>query len=239
MKNKSKRFNIRGRKTVWSDLLAAALGIITLYLSLIIIQISKDSSLSNGDYIFYLAVISPLSIVIIYLLLRFLNKENYRDLNLKGGTFLSDLSATFILSIVIIAANIVSQPVLSEFLPDTDTGVRDLFLEMAENPGRFLLFVGPLVLLGAASEELMRVFLLSRLWRLWPSLPGKLISVLISACLFGFLHLSRGPVHVAWTTLFGLLMAFYYLRFGRVLPLISAHYLSNAIQVVVTVFAFS
>ena len=34
-------------------------------------------------------------------------------------------------------------------------------------------------------------------------------------------------------TIFGLIMAFYYLRFGRVVPLILAHYVTNALQVVV------
>ena len=219
------------------DSQAAALVTIILYLSMIIYLISKDSSLSNREYIFYLAVISPLFIVIIFSMMRFLIKESFLDLNLKRGTILSDLSATVLLSIVLLAANIVSQPVLSEFLPDTDTGVIDLFAEMSENPGKFLLFLGPLVMLGAASEELMRAFLLNHLWKTWPSLPGKLIAILISACLFGFLHLSRGPVHVAWTAIFGLLMAFYYLRFGRILPLILAHYLSNAIQVAVAVYS--
>ena len=128
---------------------------------------------------------------------------------------------------------------MSEILPDTDTGVGDLFLEMSGNPGRFIVFLVPLILLGAASEELMRAFLLSRFWKVWPSLPGKLEVVFISACLFGLLHLSRGPVHVVWAAIFGLLMAFYYLRFGRILPLILAHYITNAVQIVSTIFILS
>ena len=85
----------------------------------------------------------------------------------------------------------------------------------------------------AASEEVIRVFLLSRVWKAWPSTAGKFVTVIISACLFGFIHVYRGPVSVAWTAIFGLIMALYYLRFGRVVPLILAHYLTNAFQVVV------
>jgi len=36
-------------------------------------------------------------------------------------------------------------------------------------------------------------------------------------------------------SIFGLIMALYYLRFGRVAPLILAHYLTNALQVIVTI----
>jgi len=90
-----------------------------------------------------------------------------------------------------------------------------------------------LIPLGAASEEVIRVFLLSRLWKAWPSNTGKLVGVVISACLFGLVHLYQGPVSATWTAIFGLIMALYYLRFGRVLPLILAHYLTNALQVVV------
>jgi membrane protease YdiL (CAAX protease family) len=57
----------------------------------------------------------------------------------------------------------------------------------------------------------------------------------ISAALFGLIHLYQGPVRVASASVFGLLMAFYYLRFGRIVPLILAHYVTNAIQVIVFV----
>jgi len=239
MQNKAKESRLKVKRSASHDMLAAGIGVVTLYLGMIIHLISKGRPLSNSEYIFYLAVISPLTIAIIFLLQRFLIKEDCRDLNLKEGSLPSDLLATLILSMVLFVANIISQPVLSAILPDTDTGVRDLFLAMSENPVSFMVFLGPLVLLGAASEELMRAFLLSRFWNLWSSLPGKLAVVFVSAGLFGLLHLSRGPVHVVWATIYGLLMAFYYLRFGRILPLILAHYLTNAVQILITLSVVS
>lgn len=96
-----------------------------------------------------------------------------------------------------------------------------------------LLFVGPLVLLGAASEEVVRAFLLSRVWRVWPSSPGKLAAIVVSAGAFGLIHAYQGAVHVAWAILFGVIMALHYVRFGRVVPLVLAHYVTNALQIVV------
>jgi membrane protease YdiL (CAAX protease family) len=217
------------------QLLAAAIGVLPLYSGSIVYQLRREQPISIDGFIFYLAVISPLAIVIAFLLLRFLCRENYRDLNLKPGKLSSDLLAALILSLVILVANVGSNFVFSELLPNSfsSTSVKYLFIEVASNPGLLALFVGPLIFLGAASEELIRVFLLSRLWKAWPSSMGKSIAVIISACLFGLIHIYRGPVHIAWTAILGLIMALYYLRFGRVVPLILAHYVTNAIQVVV------
>jgi len=219
----------------WIQLLAVVLGVLPLYSTLIIFQLRRDQPFSLQVFILYLAVISPLTILIALLLLRFLCGENPRGLNLRSGKLSSDLLAALILSPVIIVANVVSTYFLSGLFPESasDTSVRDLFVELASNPGLLVLFVGLLIFLGAASEEVIRVFLLSRLWKVWPSTNGKLLAVAISACLFGLIHLYRGPVSVAWTAVFGLIMAFYYLRFGRIIPLILAHYSTNAFQVVV------
>jgi len=220
----------------WIQLSAVVLGVLPLYSSLIILQLRRDQPISVQGFILYLAVIAPLSIVIALLLLRFLCGENPRDLNLRPGKPSSDVLAALILCPVIIVANVISTYFLSELLPGSpsNTDITNLMAKLAGNPWLLVLFIGLLIFLGAASEEVIRVFLLSRLWKVWPSTRGRLAGVVISACLFGFIHLYRGPVSVAWTAVFGLIAALYYLRFGRVVPLILAHYLTNALQVVVS-----
>jgi membrane protease YdiL (CAAX protease family) len=218
----------------WTQLLAAALGVLPLYLGLVIVQLLTEQ-ISIQAFTLYLTVIAPLAIVTALLLLRFLCGETLRDLNRGPGKPATDLLAVLVLSLVIVIASVISTYFLSELLPDSrsDTSVKNLFRELAANPGLLVLFAGPLFFLGAASEELIRAFLLSRLWKVWPSTPAKLVAIVISACLFGLIHLYQGPIGAGWTAIFGLIMAFYYLRFGRVVPLIVAHYLTNALQVVV------
>ena len=237
--NQSSRHSDPIQVKTWFQLLAVIIGVLPLYSSLLIYQIQKGQPPSNQGFILYLAVISPLSIVIALMLLRFLCKESYSSLNLKPGKWYSDLLSTLILAIVILVTSIISQYFLSELLqpPTSDSNIRNLFKEMTSSPGLLFVFAGPLVFFGAASEELIRVFLLSRLWKVWPSTTTKLVFLVISACLFGLIHVYRGPIHVVWTTIFGLIMALYYLRFGRVFPLIFAHYLTNALQVIVVVLA--
>jgi membrane protease YdiL (CAAX protease family) len=130
---------------------------------------------------------------------------------------------------------VISTQLLSRLLPDSasNPSVRNLFSELARDPGLFVLFLAWLIPLGAASEELVRVFLLGRLWKVWASATGRLAGVAISACLFGLIHVYRGPTAVGWTAIYGLIAALYYFRFGRLVPLILAHYLTNALQVIV------
>lgn len=214
-----------------TQLLAVAIGVLPLYLGSILYQLRSDRPFSNQGFIFYLAVISLLAIVIALLLLRFLCGENYRDLNLKPGRLSSDLLAALILTSLILVVNVVSQYFLSDLLPVSvyNTSVKNLFVEMAGNPGSLVIFVGPLIFLGAASEELIRVFLLSRLWNNLRQVGRRGHS----ACLFGLIHVYRGPVHFVSAAIFGLIMALYYLRFGRVFPFILAHYFTNALQAIV------
>ena len=237
--NQSSRHSDPIQVKTWVQLLSVIIGVLPLYSSLLIYQIQKGQPPSNQGFILYLAVISPLSIVIALMLLRFLCKESYSSLNLKPGKWYSDLLSTLILAIVILVTSIISQYFLSELLPPStsDSNIRNLFKEMTSSPGLLFVFAGPLVFFGAASEELIRVFLLSRLWKVWPSTTTKLVFLVISACLFGLIHVYRGPIHVVWTTIFGLIMALYYLRFGRVFPLIFGHYLTNALQVIVVALA--
>jgi membrane protease YdiL (CAAX protease family) len=219
----------------WVQLTAALLGVVPLYSLTIVAQIRGGMEISLWGFTFYLAVIAPISIVIVLLLLRLLCGERPGGLNLKGGRLPSDLAATLILSLVIVVANVASTGLLAGLSRGSasNTSVRALFAELAGRPGLLALFLGLLMPLGAASEEVVRAFLLSRLWKVWTSTPGKLAAVAVSAGLFGLVHIYQGPVRSLSAGILGLIMALYYLRFGRVVPLILAHYLTNAIQVVV------
>lgn len=222
-----------------TQVLAVLLALLPLYSSVILYQLRRDQPFSIQVFAFYLAVIAPLAIVVVSLVLRFLCGQSLRELNLKPGKIPSDLLATLILSLVIVAANLVSTEILSGVLPEsaTSSGVRGLFGRLTADPRLLVLFIGPLIFLGAASEELVRAFLLSRLWGVWPSIAGKWVVVVISAGLFGLLHLYQGPVGIGRAGIFGLIMAIYYLRFGRVVPLIVAHYLTNVLGVIVFALA--
>jgi membrane protease YdiL (CAAX protease family) len=221
----------RWQGKTWAQVLAAVLGALPVYAILLILQYLSGQEITIQGFTLYLAVIAPLGIVIVWLLLRFLCGEKPRDLNLKPGKPSTDLLATLGFSVVVIVLSVVSTFLLSMLLPESsNTSVENLFAKLAGNPGMLALFAGPLFLVGAASEEVIRVFFLSRLWKAWPSLPARWVAIVISAGLFGLVHYYQGPVNAAWTAIFGLIAAVYYLRFGRAVPLILAHWLTNALQ---------
>ena len=99
---------------------------------------------------------------------------------------------------------------------------------------------GPGLLIGAGIyEELTRIFLLSRLWNLWNSRVWRWVTVILSAVLFGLMHLYQGPAGVVSTGISGLILAVYYLKFGRILPMIIAHYLHDAVQFIAAYLMYS
>lgn len=218
----------------WIQLLAVSLGPLPVYAVLFAMGLLSDEPYSPRDFILYSTAISAPIIIVLLLLLRYLCGEKPRELNLKPGRWTSDLLAAGILSVVTLAANIVSNGLLSELLPaPPNTSVVDLFGWLHQNPAMLALFLGVLLWIGVAQEELTRVFLLSRLWKAWQSPTIKWGSILLAASLFGVSHAWQGPARIVWTGIYGLIMGVYYLRFGRVAPMIISHYATNALQVVV------
>jgi membrane protease YdiL (CAAX protease family) len=147
----------------------------------------------------------------------------------------TDLLAAVMLAVVTLAANVLVNGLVGELLPTPpNTGVINLFRWLGQRPGMLALFLGVLWI-AVVQEELTRVFLLSRLRKVWPSMAARLGAVLLAAVLFGLAHSWQGPTRVVWTGIYGLILGLYYLRFGRVGPMIVSHYLTNALQVVVFV----
>jgi hypothetical protein len=114
-----------------------------------------------------------------------------------------------------------------------------LFSSIVHNPLLLAIWLGPVVWLGvAAFEELTRVFFLNRLWSVWSQPLIRWFILVLSACLFGLIHIYQGPASVVAITLQGLIYGWYYMRFGRVWPMIIGHALYDSFQVIQVVIAF-
>lgn len=101
---------------------------------------------------------------------------------------------------------------------------RKIASTLAANLQLLPVWFGPVVWLRAALyEEFSRVFLLSRLWQIWPNLTGRIAVVLVSATLFGLGHTYQGATGALGTAVIGMILGVHYMARGRVLPLIIAH----------------
>jgi membrane protease YdiL (CAAX protease family) len=220
------------QKATWVQLLAIAIGVLPSYILPVMAQLQSDQPLSVKDVSFYSIVLGGIMIVVILLLLRYLCDERIRDLNLREGKWWKDILVGIGLSALTLASLILlSNPINSMFPSEPQSGMGDFFNEMVENPWLFAMIMGPMLIIGASVfEELTRVFLLTRLWNISSKKEWKWMAVILSAVLFGLGHMYQGPAGVVLTGISGLIMAIYYLIFGRVAPMMVAHYLHDALQ---------
>ncbi len=221
------------QKAIWVQLLAIAIGVLPSYIPTIMVQLQNDQPLSVKDVLLYSTVLGGIMIIVMLLLLRYLCGERIRDLNQKEGKWWKDILVGIGLSALTLASLILlSNPISSMFPSEPQSGLEDFFSEMVRNPWVFALIMGPMLIIGAGVfEELTRVFLLTRLWNISSNKVWKWMAVILSAVLFGLIHIYQGPAGVIMTGISGLIMAIYYLYFGRVTAMMIAHYLHDAFQI--------
>jgi membrane protease YdiL (CAAX protease family) len=217
--------------------LAILLGVAPIYAMTIMIHLSTDELPALRDIFLYTTVVAGIMIVVMLLLLRYLCGERISGLNLKAGKWWKDVVGGVVLGMTTLGLHLLLQGPLNRMFPSEPvSGLGDFFNGLAENVWLFVLFVGPVLWIGVAGcEELTRIFLLSRLWKIWSADAWRWSTVVLSAVLFGLGHLYQGTAGMVDTGITGLLLAVYYLVFGRVWPLIIAHYLHDAIQIVLLV----
>lgn len=182
-------------------------------------------------------------VVLVLLVYRFVCGEPVSNLNLKPGKWQADVLAGVVLAALFLGLFVLQQFIQSTWFPHTagppPKELVTLFSGIAHNPLLLAVWLGPVAWLGVATfEELTRAFMLNRLWTLWPQPLGRWLVILASATLFGLVHIYQGPVSAAVIALLGLLYAWYYLRYGRIWPMIIGHALYDSVQVIQVVIAF-
>ncbi len=101
-----------------------------------------------------------------------------------------------------------------------------------------LLWLGPVVWIGIAGfEELWRVVVLRRFWTVFPSAPGKWVSLVLVSVLIGIAHGYQGPAAILSITMKSILMGWYFMATGRTRALIVAHAVYDSVQIVMAVIA--
>jgi membrane protease YdiL (CAAX protease family) len=116
--------------------------------------------------------------------------------------------------------------------------VIELIAGVARNPWLLALLLGPVVWIGVALfEELMRAFLLRRLWQVWRGPVGRAAAVGVVSALMGVAHAYQGPSAVLSLGLQSLLLGWFYMRTGRIRALIVAHGVFDSIQIILGVIA--
>jgi len=213
--------------------------IVLIYVALILFHINQNRPYSLDDIFFYTLVIASPIAGGLLLLLRIVCGEHFNDLNHKPARWWLDVLFGIGLSISTMAVSIIFGQIFDQILPGAahENLDRASFALLASDSWRLALFLGPCMMLGIAGfEELLRVLLLSRWWRIASGIAWRWLGILIAALLAGLAHLYQGPGGVMTSAIIGLILAIAYLRAGRVWPLIIAHYLHDSLQIMLFVY---
>ena len=217
----------------WVSVLAILLGY-TPPLMVFITQVGGESVTARG-YLFYSTLYTLIVIAMLLLLLWFLCGEKPEVLNLRPGAWWKDLLGGIVLVGLTLSLKYVLDPTIARYFhraSDSESGLGSLVNTLAGNPWLCALFLGPVLFIGVAgSEELTRVFFITRWVKISSTKPWLVLGVILSAVLFGLNHVAQGAAGVISVTLNGLIMVLWYLRFGRIFHLVVAHYLYDAIQI--------
>jgi hypothetical protein len=228
------------KKSKWGYILAILLGAVPAYLVPFYFTTIADSPITPNGILMYTIIWGGIMSLILILILRYVNDEKIRELNLKTGKVWKDILMGLGLMVVTLGFFMLTRNLFTDLFPSQESqGLDPLFEELINNPRFFLLMTGPGLLIGAGIfEELTRVFLLSRFWKIWDKKIWRWVTVVFSAMLFGLMHWYQGPAGVVSTGISGMIMAVFYLRFGRVLPMMIAHYLHDAFQFITIYLMF-
>lgn len=173
------------------------------------------------------------SIVIVYLLKRYFLKESLTDFNAGKGNWTTDIAWGLLLTVVYFMLFYVERMTLSRILPfNSNMELLGLMLDMWESPLLLVIWFGPVLWMGIALyEELIRVFLLTSLWK-WSELRvWSLLVILLSALIIGLAHWSQGPYGMVTIGIKSLVSGYYFWKKRRLMPLVYAHVLYDGLQV--------
>jgi membrane protease YdiL (CAAX protease family) len=174
----------------------------------------------------------------ISLLYKKLAGKSLPRLNRKPGSWPTDALVGIVLGAGLLGLFCVQQSTIQRWLPGPppNPAVFTLIQGLVRNPWLLALWLGPVVWIGvAAFEEVQRAFMLDLLADISPKARYKVLFLFLSAILFGFAHLYQGPAGIAGTFLFAIVMGLYYLKGGRLGPMIISHALYDSFQIVLAV----
>ncbi len=203
-------------------------------------RIQQTTGFTTTELIKYPLLFGGSSIVVIYILKKFLLKEKLSDFNSEKGTWYGDIGWGLLLTVIYFAMFIVERWTLSEVLPSrSNMELLEAILEIRESPVLILLWFGPVLWIGVALyEELIRVFILTSLWKWSEKLSWSLLVILLSGILIGLTHWSQGPYGIVTIGLKSLVAGYYFYKKRRLMPIIYAHVLYDGIQVAILLLTY-
>jgi len=200
----------------------------------------QSSSFATVELIAYPLLFGGGSILILYFLKKYYLKEPISDFNSGKGNWRTDILWGLVLVTAYFVLFYVERLTLVNYLEfKSNTELLDLMLEMRENPWLLALWFGPVLWIGIALyEELIRVFILTSLWKFSKNIIWSVIVIIIAASIIGLAHWSQGSYGIVTIGFKSMVSGFFFFKYRRLLPLVIAHVLYDGIQVAMLLITY-
>lgn len=200
----------------------------------------QTTGFTSIELIVYPLVFGGISILILYLIKKYFLKEELSDFNSGKGTWNNDLAWGVVLTLIFFALFYVERLTLSNVLQfNSNRELLGLMLDMRSNPILILIWFGPVLWIGIALyEELIRVFILTSLWKWSSSAIWGISAILISAIILGLVHWSQGSYCMVTIGIKSLVSGYFFYHKRRLMPLVYAHVLYDGLQVAMLLLTY-
>lgn len=204
--------------------------IILYWLYVVIFTASSVPVLPTGLNEILLSIVkNKIVFIIVIIILLKLEGDSFSDIGFRKHKlliqFIFGLSFGFVTWILV---NIVFNPLITALNPHEVKLPNDILNYMKDANSLYLWI--PVVTLAAFSEELQRIFVLTRFEK-WFGKYGLYIAVLITSVIFGIGHLYQGMNSAIGTGIGGLLNSLVYLRKRSAIEVIICHAVFNILSV--------
>jgi membrane protease YdiL (CAAX protease family) len=223
-----------------AQLLGAALAVAPLVALALWMYVARDETPTMGMMLGGPLVGGGVLIVWTLLIHRVICGDRFFALGLRTDRWWLEGVLGVALAVVLLALHMMLNPLLARLFPPQPAPeeILELLGGLSRSPGLLALWLGPVVWFGVAGfEELFRVHLLRRLWRVLPGRAGRWAVIVGCAALVAGVHLYQPPAIMLSIGLLSLLQGWYFLRTGRFWSMVVAHALYDSVQVVAIVSA--
>ncbi len=200
----------------------------------------QSTGFASIELITYPLLFGGLSIVILMLIKKFFLKEKLSDFNSGNGRWTTDIGWGFILTIIYFFLFYLGRLTLSSILQfNPNMELLGLMLDMRESPLLLFIWFGPVLCIGIALyEELIRVFILTSLWKWSERFIWTIAVIFISSIIIGLAHWSQGSYGMVTIGIKSLVSGYFFLKKKRLMPLVYAHVLYDGIQVAMLLLTY-
>ena len=200
----------------------------------------QTSAFASRELILYPLLFGGAGILLLLGLKKYYLRERLRGFNPGSGHLIKDWLWALALTAIYFLLFYLERATLMNLLRfNSNTELLGLMLDMREKPLLIFLWFIPVLWIGIALyEELMRVFMLTCLWKFSKHKIWTFTVIVITSALIGLTHLSQGSYGIVTIAIKSLVAGFFFYKIKRLAPLVIAHALYDGIQVALLLLTY-